>query len=325
MDVFHKKIHHTYRMMNNNAVLTKRKSASRLNKVSIPAEIIINILLILFCLACIIPFIFIGIISFTSEHSIVEVGYSFTPIEWSLDAYRYVAKVGEQLWRSYFNSFFITVVGTGLSILICIMYSYALFRKDFKYRKFFMAFMFFTMMFGGGLAPTYMICKNVLGLNDNYAALIVPMLLNPFNLIVMRTFFQTSVPTELIEAAAIDGSGEYNTLFRIICPIAKPGIATVSLLYALAYWNEWFIAMLYIDDAKYIPLQYLLMKMQLQADFLARNSHMLGTQVASIVKTLPEQSLQMALVVLIVVPIACAYPFFQRYIVSGLTIGSVKG
>ncbi|MHB8132390.1 MAG: carbohydrate ABC transporter permease [Mobilitalea sp.] len=312
--------------MNKNKVVSKtRKGKSRLNAVSIPAEIIFKIVLGFFCLLCVVPFIFVAIISVSSEESIREIGFSFMPIERSLEAYRYVINLGDQLWRSYFNSFFITIVGTTLSVLICIMYSYALFRKDFKHRRFFTFFAFFTMMFGGGLAPTYMVCKNMLGLSDNYAALIVPMLLNPFNLIVMRTFFQSSVPDELIEAAAIDGSGEYNTLFKIIVPISKPGIATIALLNALAFWNEWFIAMLYVRDAKYIPLQYLLMKMQNQVDFLVRNSSMLGAEAANIMKDLPKESLRMALVVLIVVPIACAYPFFQRYIISGLTIGAVKG
>jgi putative aldouronate transport system permease protein len=265
------------------------------------------------------------IISFSSEESIRQIGYSFRPIEWGVQAYRYVIDLGDQLWRSYFNSFFVTIVGTILSVLICVLYSYALFRVDFKYRKFFTFFSFFTMMFGGGLAPTYVVCKSLLGLKDNYAALIVPMLVNPFNFIIMRTFFQSSVPVSLIEAAAIDGSGEYNTLFKVIVPIAKPGIATVALLNALAYWNEWFIASLYIQDAKYVPLQYLLMKMQNQVDYLVRNSAQIGAEAAKIMADLPQDSLRMALVVLIVIPIACAYPFFQRYIISGLTIGSVKG
>lgn len=302
---------------------TKKKR--KINAVSVPAEVAINIVMGLFCLACIVPFIFVIIISFTSEDSIRQIGFSFIPQAWSLEAYKYVFDMGDQLWRSYFNSFFVTIAGTAISVLMCVLYSYALFRKDFKYRGFFTFFAFFTMMFGGGLAPTYMVCKNLLQLSDNYAALIVPMLVNPFNLIVMRTFFQSSVPESLIEAAAIDGSGEYNTLFKIIIPISKPGIATVSLLTALAYWNEWFIAMLYVRDPHYIPLQYLLMKMQNQVDFLVKNSSVIGAEAAKIMSSLPQESLRMALVVLIVVPIAFAYPFFQRYIISGLTIGSVKG
>ena len=305
--------------------MTVKKKKRRINAVSIPTEIVINIIMILFCLLCVVPFIFVIIISFTSEESIAQIGYSFIPQGWSLDAYKYAFEMGYSLWRSYFNSFFITVVGTVLSVLVCILYSYALFRRDFKYRRFFTFFSFFTMLFGGGLVPIYIVCKQLLGLSDNYEGVIVPLMVNPFNIIVMRTFFQSSVPEELIEAAAIDGSGEYNTLFKIIIPISKPGIATIGLLNALAYWNEWYTPMLYIRDKIHIPLQYLLMQLQRNMEYLAKNSAAMGADAIKAASEMPTQSLRMVLVVLVVVPIACAYPFFQRYIVAGLTIGSVKG
>lgn len=305
--------------------MAKKQKRNRLTSISLPAEIVCHIIIGLFAIACIVPFVFVIIISFSSEESIRLIGYSFKPLGWSTQAYKYVFEMGSQLWVSYFNSFFVTVVGTFLSVLMCVLYSYALFRKDFKYRGFFTFFAFFTMLFGGGLAPTFMVCKQLLGLGDNYAALIVPALVSPFFIIIMRTFFQSCVPEELIEAAAIDGSGEYNTLFKIIIPISKPGIATVSLLTALGYWNDWFLALLYIRDAKKYPLQYLLMKMQSQVDFLMKNSSVIGVEASKILKDMPSISLRMSLVVFIVVPIACAYPFFQRYIISGLTIGSVKG
>ena len=171
----------------------------------------------------------------------------------------------------------------------------------------------------------YIVCKNLLGLSNNYAALIVPMLVSPFNIIIMRTFLQTTVPFELIEASTIDGAGEYTTLCRIVLPIMKPGIATVALLTALGYWNEWFLCMLYVTEKKLYPLQYLLMEMQKNSEFLARNSSMIGASGAAALKSLPSQTMRMAVVVFIVLPIACAYPFFQRYVVAGLTIGSVKG
>lgn len=303
----------------------KIRKRNRLQSVSLPAEIIINLLVGGFALLCILPFIFVIIISFSSEESIRLIGYSFRPLEWSTAAYKFVFDMGSQLWISYFNSFFVSTVGTLISLLMCVLYAYALFRKDFKYRKFFTFFVFFTMLFGGGLAPTYMVCKQMLELSDNYAALIVPALVNPFFIIIMRTFLQTSVPTELIEAASIDGSGEYNTLFKIIIPISKPGIATVALLTVINYWNDWFLAMLYIREPKFYPLQYLLMKAQNQADFLIKNSSVIGVEATKLLRDLPGTSLRMSLVVFIVVPIACAYPFFQRYIISGLTIGSVKG
>ncbi len=298
----------------------------RLNSVSTGTEALMNIVLAVFSLCCIIPFIFVVIISFSSEESIRTIGYSFWPMAWSTDTYAYAFEKLPQIWRSFFNSVLITGIGTVLSTLICVLYSYALYRPDFKYRNFFNFFSFFVMLFGGGLVPTYIISKQVLGLSENYAALIVPLLVSPFNIIVMRTFFKSSVPLELIEAATIDGSGEYSTLFRIVLPIAKPGIATIALLNALAYWNDWFQSLLYIRQNKVLqPLQALLMELQNNVEYLNRMIGQMGTAAIMEAQRAPNQTLRMALVVMIVVPIACAYPFFQRYIVAGLTIGSVKG
>ena len=306
--------------------MTGKKKNLRLNTVSRGTEAVIYIVLGLFALCCIIPFIFVIIISFSSEESIRQIGYSFVPMEWSTEAFRYAFQRLPQIWRSYFNSLFITVVGTIVSTLMCALYSYVLYRPDFKFRRFFNLFSFFTMIFGGGLVPTYIVCKQVLGLNENYAALIVPLLVNPFNIIIMRTFFQSSVPLELIEAATIDGSGEYNTLFRVVAPIAKPGVATIALLNALVFWNDWYLSLLYIQRNKILqPLQALLMELQNNVEYLNRMAGQMGAAAIQEASKLPSQSLRMVLVVLIVVPIACAYPFFQRYIVAGLSVGSVKG
>ena len=304
----------------------RKKKNLRLNSVSRGAETVIYIILGLFSLCCIIPFIFVIIISFSAESSIRAIGYSFIPQAWSADAFRYAFQKLPQIWRSYFNSIFITVVGTVLSTFMCALYSYVLYRPDFKFRGFFNFFSFFTMIFGGGLVPTYIVCSQVLGLSENYAALIVPLLVNPFNIIIMRTFFKSSVPLELIEAATIDGSGEYNTLFRVVAPIAKPGVATIALLNALVFWNDWYLSLLYIKRNKILqPLQALLMELQNNVEYLSRMSGQMGAAAINEAAKMPTQSLRMVLVVLIVVPIACAYPFFQRYIVAGLTIGSVKG
>ena len=305
----------------------KMKAGSfSLNRFGTGTQALFHVLLLLFSLLCIIPFIFVIIIAFSSEDSIRQIGYSFTPASWSTEAFAYTFRLGNALWRSYFNSFLITIVGTVLSVSMTILYAYPLYRRDFRFRGFFNFLSFFTMIFGGGLVPTYVICKSVLGLSDNYAALIVPMLFSPFNVIIMRTFLQTTVPPELIEAATIDGSGEYSTLLRIVLPVVKPGIATIALLVSLAYWNEWFLSLLYLNkNMSVMPLQYLLMRMQRNADFLAKNSSMLGADASKAAAQLPSQSLKMALVVFIVVPIACAYPFFQRFVIAGLTIGSVKG
>ena len=305
----------------------KRKARSfSLNRFSPWTEGVFHLVLGIFCLLCIIPFIFVIIISFSSEESIRQIGYSFTPLSWSTEAYQYTFQLGDALWRSYLNSFLITAAGTVFSVSLTVLYAYPLFRRDYGPRGFFTFLSFFTMIFGGGLVPTFVICKSVLGMSDNYAALIVPMLFSPFNVIIMRTFFRTTVPMELIESATIDGSGEYTTLIRIVLPVVKPGIATVALLVALAYWNEWFLSLLYLTkNMNIIPLQYLLMRMQRNADFLAKNSSIIGADASAAAANLPSQTLKMALVVFIVVPIACAYPFFQRYVIAGLTVGSVKG
>lgn len=300
---------------------TPRTGKSRLNSISLGAEIVFHIILASFALICIIPFIFVVIISFTADSSIKEIGYSFFPNAWSVEAYQSVLDLGDVLYTSTLNSVIVTIIGTLLSVLICILYAYILFRKDFKFRKFFNFFSFFTMIFGGGLAPTVIVCQGLLGMNDNYWAMIGPLLVSPFNFIIMRTFFQSSVPEALIEAAEIDGSGEYRTLFQIIIPISLPGIATISLLNMLGYWNDWLLAQLYIKTDRLYPLQYLLVKMQQNAEYMALHAGQAGATTANI----PTESLRMALCVIIVLPIACAYPFFQRYIVSGLTVGSVKG
>lgn len=307
----------------NTSVIRQHRRRYRGNSVSLTAEVIINIILCLFSLCCIIPFIFVCIISFSSQDSLQQIGYSFTPVSWSTASYDAAFNLGSILWRSYFNSIVVTLLGTALSVLICILYSYGLFRKDYPFRGFFAFFAFFTMMFGGGLAPTVMVCRNLLGLSNNYAALIVPLLVSPFNFIVMRTFFKSAIPESLIESASLDGSGEFNTLFKIVVPIAKPGIATIALLNAVSYWNDWYMALLYIQDRNLFPLQYLLMQMQRNIEFIKRNSAVLSAGSVNF-SDLPSEGLRMALCVFIVVPIAFAYPFFQRYIIAGLTVGAVK-
>ncbi|MCL2360566.1 MAG: carbohydrate ABC transporter permease [Defluviitaleaceae bacterium] len=299
------------------------RSKLRINRVSRFAEVCIHLIVGGFALACIIPFIFITIIAFTSADSLRLVGYSFFPVEWSLTSFQAAFDLGDTLWRSFLNSIIVTGVGTFISVLITILYAYGLFRRDLPFKKFFAFFIFFTMLFGGGLVPTVVTIRNLLNLGDTYAAMIVPMLLAPFHVIIMRTFFKTSIPESLIECASLDGSSEFRTLFTIVIPLAKPGIATVALLTAIGYWNDWFNAMLFVRERTLFPLQYLLMEMQLNIEFLRRNIATIGAANINLAN-LPSEGLRMALAVIIVVPIALAYPFFQRFIISGLTIGAIK-
>ena len=300
-----------------------RSKKYRINKVSIVSESAFHLVVGGFALICIIPFIFIIIIAFTSAESLRTVGFSFFPTQWSLNSFEAAFELGDQLWRSFLNSIFITVVGTFFSLLISILYAYGLFRKDYPLRKFFMFFMFFTMIFSGGLVPFVIIVRNLLMLGDTIWAMIVPMLMTPFHIIILRTFFKGSIPDALIDAASIDGSGEFRTLFSIVVPLSKPGIATVGLLTAINYWNDWWLALLFVRDRSLIPLQFLLMEMQRNLEFIRRNISLIGSTNIDFAN-LPTQGLRMALCVIIVVPIAFAYPFFQRYIISGLTVGAIK-
>ena len=301
----------------------KHRKKYRGNRVSFFGEALIHLIVGAFALVCVIPYIFIIIISFSSAESLRIIGYSFAPTELTLTSFQAVFELGDQLWRSFFNSILITAVGTVTSVLMIVMYSYGLFRQKYPFRNFFLFLVFFTMMFGGGLVPFVITVRNLLNLGDTYGAMILPMLMVPFHVLIMRTFFVTAVPNALLDAANIDGAGEFRTLFSIVVPLAKPGIATISLLTAIGYWNDWWHAFLFVRDRSLFPLQFLLMEMQRNIDFLKRNVALIGAQNINFAN-LPGEGLRMALCVIIVLPIACAYPFFQRYIISGLTIGAIK-
>lgn len=277
-----------------------------------------------FSLVCVVPFMTVVMSSITDESTLRINGYSLLPEKFSFSAYEYIFKAGDQILRSFGISIFITVVGTVISVLVTSFYAYALSRPSFKYRSFFGYLAIFTMLFSGGLVPTYLVMTRVLNLGDTIWALIFPLTLNAFYIIVMRTFFKTNVPDAVIEAAQIDGAGELRTFFSIVVPISLPSIATIALFTTLGYWNDWFNALLYIDSPHNTPIQYLMMKIESQMQFLIQNSSAMGAS-SNEIKNMPAETLRMAIVVISTIPIACAYPFFQKYFVQGLTVGSVKG
>ena len=288
--------------------------------------VVLHVVMAVIALVAIFPFVFTVVISLSAESSIVENGYRMVPSEWSLEAYRYIIKTGDQLVRSFGVSIFITVVGTSLAVMVMAMYAYALSRKEFRYRRFFTFLIFFTMLFNGGLVPTYIVVTQVLHLQNTVWALIMPLMMDAFLVLVLRTFFQTSIPDSLLEAARIDGAGELYTFFRIVLPLSLPGLATVALFASLAYWNDWFQALLYIETPRLMPLQSLLMKIQNNLEFLVHNASLVGgVNAVELLRSLPKESVRMAMVVVITFPLLFAYPFFQRYFVQGLTVGSIKG
>ena len=298
----------------------KKKRKAHQEGFSGVSNIIANVLLAIFSIACIFPFIFVIIISLTSEQSLLVDGYSIFPKEWSLEAYKYLIQSGGDLLRSYVVTIVVTILGTLVHVSTVSTYAYAISRPNFEFRKQFMFLVFFTMLFGGGMVPSYIVMTQVLGLKNSILALILPLAFSAYNIIVMRTFFQKSVPESIIESARIDGASEFRIFLKIVLPLSIPGIATIALFSTLAYWNDWFNAMLYIDYPNLVPLQYMLIKIENNMEFIRQNA-MLSNDVLG---TLPQESVRMAMVVISTLPIACTYPFFQKYFIGGLTIGGVK-
>lgn len=294
------------------------------NKIKKPTNVLINIFLAICSLAAVIPFVFVIIISLTDEECLTMNGYRFIPEKWSLFAYNYIIEAGENIIRSYGVTILVTVVGTLLGLFLTGTYAYALSRKTYAYRKFFTKVITIPMMFSGGMIANYLIVTKVLMLKDTIWALILPLALNSFNVIVLRTFFKTSIPDSVIESAKIDGASEWKLFFKIVIPMALPGLATIGLFLTLGYWNDWFNAMMYMDSKEWVPLQYLLIQIESSIDWLASNKGVMGVDGVIAAANLPRETIKMAIVVISTLPIIFAYPFFQRYFVNGLTIGSVK-
>ncbi len=294
------------------------------NQIKTPTNILFNILLAILSLFCIIPFLFVIIISITDENSLAMNGYRFIPEKISFYAYEYIISAGESIIKSYGVTILVTVLGTVLGLLLTGTYAYALSRKNYAFRKFFTTVITIPMLFSGGMIANYLIVTKVLMLKDTIWALILPLCLNSFNIIVLRTFFKTSIPDAVVESAKIDGASEWRLFFQIVIPMALPGLATIGLFLTLSYWNDWFNAMMYIDDQNLIPLQYLLIRIESSIDWLASNKAMMGVDGVQAAANMPKETIKMAIVVISTLPIIFAYPFFQRYFVNGLTVGAVK-
>lgn len=273
-----------------------------------------------FALVCLFPFALMITSSFMTEKEIIAEGYKLFPKEWTSAAYIYLLKNPVKLLNAYKVTIFITIAGTLLGLVIMSMAGYVLNRKDFKYRNFFSFLIYFTTLFSGGLVPTYIMYVRYLHLKDNIWAMILPGMVSAWSIFLMRNFMK-SIPDELYESATMDGAGAFTIYLKIFMPLAIPSLATVGLFLALGYWNEWYNASLYIDTADKFPLQYYLQKMinQTSIEALTSSGHVIDAA------SVPTQSVKMATAVLTTGPIILLYPFVQKYFVSGLTVGSVKG
>lgn len=300
---------------------------SRLNRISPVSNFLFNLMFLIVALACFLPIIFIFMISVTDNNVIRTVGYQVwvTPETFSGDAYKYLWSQRQTILHALWVSIYVTVIGTALGVLLTSLMGYVLSRTEHRLNNFLTILVFIPMVFGGGMAASYVVNAQLLQLSDTMWILILPLMVSSFNVTIARTFFRTTIPDGIIESAKIDGASQWTVFFRIILPISKPVLATIGLFLAFGYWNDWFQAKLYIRNDKLYSLQAMLDRMQQNLDYLTKNPTAMLATASDLKKNMPQESVRMAIAFVVAVPIACVYPFFQKYFISGLTVGAVKG
>lgn len=288
-------------------------------------QYILGFLLLLYTLFCFLPVALVFINAFADEKAITQNGFSFWPEKWSMAGMTAVLRYGKQLLTSYGITIFVTVFGTFLGLMVMSMYAYSMSRREFRLTKFLSIYLLIPMLFNGGQLSGYIIFTSTYGLKDSLWLLILPLCVTTMNVIILRTYIANSIPNELMEAAKIDGAGEYRTFFQITLPLLKPSMAAVGFMMATAYWNDWQNALLYITTDSKKPLQLLLVNIQKSIEFLLNNVNVPASVRAAMGGSIPQYSATMATVIVVIGPIMVVYPFFQKYFIKGLTVGSVKG
>jgi len=289
-------------------------------------QIIGNIVMIILSACAIIPFVLLVVSSLTDNDTLIRNGYSFIPEKWSAYAYEYVFKTGNSVMQAYGVSVVLTMLGTVCSLTITTLLAYALSKKNLPGRGIMTFIVFFTMLFNGGLVPTYMNYTNTFGIKNTFWALLVPNLLaNSFNILLMKSYFVTGVPDEILEAAYIDGASEFRTFLTVALPLAKPIVATIGLFAGIAYWNDWNNGYIYLTKRTDLySIQNLLNRMIQNIQFLSQNSSNISNANVGL-SSIPSVSVRMAMAVIGVLPIIIVYPFIQSNFVKGITLGGVKG
>ena len=287
-------------------------------------KIISTIILGLLALVALLPIILIVIASFTDETTLLRNGYSFFPEMWSADAYVYMIQQGSTIFRAYGISILVTIIGTVVSVLITTMIAYPMSRRNFKYKNALAFFVFFTMLFNGGVVPSYMMWTQVFQIKNTLWALIIPnYLCGAFNIFLVRNYYANSIPEALIESAQIDGASELTIFFKIIFPLAVPTVATISLFTALIYWNDWVNALYYIQKPQYYGIQNLLIRIMNNIQYLKSGAASVAVGTGAI--SLPSNAVRMSMAVIGILPIVVIYPSVQKYFVKGVVVGTVKG
>lgn len=293
----------------------------RKRKINIP-NLLIHFFFILLSLCVLYPFWCIFSVSITSQNEITYNGFSLFPELPTFESYKYLFETLKPLLEAYATTIFVAVCGTFLGVMVSSAYAYAVSRKNFPARRVLAFIAMFTMYFSGGMAASYIVNTSILHLKNNILVLILPASFSVMNMVVIRSFFD-NLPHALIESAKLDGANEYITYFKIMLPLAKPALATVSLMLFVQYWNAYYEAMMYMDTGHYVTLQLLLQRMLAKIDFVKQFAS--TGMVSGMIKDLPSEGLRMAMCMLTIFPMLCVFPFFQKYFVKGMAIGSVKG
>ncbi len=290
-----------------------------------PGQYVLAFFLFLYTFFCALPIILIFVSAFTDEAVLTREGFTYFPGKWSTEGFMVVLRYGKQLAISYGVTIGVTLTGTLLGLLFMSMFSYSLTRKEFFLKKFLTVFITIPMLFSGGQLASYIVNTAVYNMKDSIWLLILPGCVSTMNIIILRTYIQTSVPEELMESARIDGAGEYRAFFQITLPLMKPALASVGFMMATGFWNEWQGALLYITSDSKKPLQLLLINISKSIDILLNSRNIPSSALAAMQGSVPANSATMATVLIVIGPIMVVYPFFQKYFVKGLTVGSVKG
>lgn len=288
-------------------------------------QYILTFFLLVYTLFCALPIILVFISAFTDEKTLATEGFSYFPSKFSMSGFNAVLRYGKQLAVSYGVTIGVTVGGTLIGLLCMSMFAFAVSRKEFRLRKFLSIFSMIPMLFNGGQLSAYIIFTSNYHMKDSIWLLMLPICITTMNIIILRTYIQTSVPEELMDSARIDGAGEYRTFFQITLPLMKPSLAAVGFMMATTFWNDWQNALLYITSDNKKPLQLLLINIQKSIETLLNSRNIPSSALAAMQGTIPQYSATMATVVTVIGPIIILYPFFQKYFAKGLTMGSVKG
>lgn len=282
-----------------------------------------SIIFILLSAVVFLPVLLVLIVSVSSQDSVTSMGYSFFPKEFSLDAYRYLFRSGRYLARAFINSVFITASGTVLGLILMCPMAYALSRREFRFGRHLIIFIMIPMIFSGGLVSSYMVNTQMLHLKNTYLALILPGLCSTWYIMILRSYFRTAIPESLIESARLDGAGHPQIFRMIVLPLSKPVIMTVSVFLMFAYWNSWYPSLLYLDSnhTELYPLQYVLVNMDRSIEAITKDAQYMSGMASY---TPPAVTIRMALVVVVILPVMILFPFFQRFLKTGMTIGAVK-